>query len=392
MRLINVVGARPNFIKIAPLIWAIRKHNRTSSQKIETLLVHTGQHYDYEMSKVFFQNLELPEPDIHLGVGSGTHSEQVGRIMIEFEKVLLQKRPDLVIVVGDVNSTLACALSSAKLNIPVAHVEAGVRSFDRSMPEEINRVVTDSISTYLFTPTPEADEILRREGIPSERIFRVGDVMVDALFIYIKKVKSSPILENIKLSNGFKTKKYAILTLHRPANVDHKDTLSDLLKACKIVSERMPIIFPIHPRTKKQLRIFGLEGYIKDTPVGSVGIYGVEACGYLDFLKLMMNSTFVMTDSGGIQKETSILGIPCLTLRNTTEWNVTITHGTNRLVSDHKRLTEEAFRILNRKPKRRCIHFELWDGKASERIIKVLTRQNLRDKKMEFMKTSISKF
>jgi UDP-N-acetylglucosamine 2-epimerase (non-hydrolysing) len=377
MKFINVVGARPNFMKIAPLMWATDKHNRTNPQKIETLLVHTGQHYDYEMSKIFFQNLELPEPDIYLGIGSGTHSEQTGRTMIEFEKVLLKERPDLVMVVGDVNSTLSCALSSAKLNIPVAHVEAGVRSFDRSMPEEINRVVTDAISTYLFTPTPEADENLKKEGIPRERVFRVGDVMVDALFFSMKKVKSSTILEDLNLSDGLKIRNYALLTIHRPANVDQKDTLLNLLKACKTISERILIIFPIHPRTKEQLKNFALKRFIKSAPVKEVGIYGIEACGYIDFLSLMMHSRFVMTDSGGIQKEASILGIPCLTLRDTTEWNITLTHGTNRLVPDTESLAEEAFKILNNKSKRRCAHFDQWDGKASERILKVLASQRL---------------
>jgi UDP-N-acetylglucosamine 2-epimerase (non-hydrolysing) len=389
MKLINVVAARPNFMKIAPVIRAIKKHNNrvhssldTHHSKLYAVLVHTGQHYDYEMSKVFFEDLEIPVPDIYLGVGSGTHAEQTGNVMIEFEKVLFKEEPDLVIVVGDVNSTLACALSSVKLHIPVAHVEAGLRSFDRTMPEEINRLLTDAIADFLFTPSPDADENLKREGIPEDKIFLVGDVMVDSLLFNLDKAKKSNILRKLGLQKELSTDRcqlptdYALLTLHRPSNVDERESLHNILEALKRISTEIPIIFPIHPRTRKQIEHFGLQDYFTNfenrmSTIG-YGLYYIDPLGYLDFLKLMIHSKFIMTDSGGIQEETTVLGIPCLTLRDTTERPITIKQGTNILVHNNsERIIKEACKILDGKLKKgNCP--EIWDGRSAERIVEII--------------------
>lgn len=369
MKIVLVVGARPNFMKVAPIIRAINKHNTsTPSIHIEHLLVHTGQHYDYEMSQIFFKDLELPQPDIYLGVGSGTHAEQTGKIMIELEKVLFKERPHLVIVVGDVNSTLAGALAAVKLCIPVAHVEAGLRSYDRTMPEEINRLLTDAISDYLFTPSPDADENLKKEGIPEDKIFLVGDVMVDSLLYNKAEAAKSVILHELNLGE----KGYALLTLHRPSNVDEKESLLKIIKALSEISRRIRIVFPAHPRTQKRLKEFDL---LSQLPIANQEFLLIEPLGYLDFLNLEMNAKFVMTDSGGIQEETTVLGIPCLTLRNTTERPITLTRGTNTLVWNHtENIVEEAFKILNGKGKTgNCP--ELWDGSTAERIIKVLAKR-----------------
>ncbi|MCJ7508808.1 MAG: UDP-N-acetylglucosamine 2-epimerase (non-hydrolyzing) [candidate division Zixibacteria bacterium] len=378
------------------------QRNQTNQRNlIDYKLVHTGQHYDYEMSKVFFEDLEIPEPDIYLGVGSGTHAEQTGKVMIEFEKVLFQEKPDLVLVVGDVNSTLACALASVKLDIPVAHVEAGLRSFDRTMPEEINRLLTDQISDFLFTPSPDANENLKKEGIPEEKIFLVGNVMVDSLLYNLGKAQKSDILEKLGLQKELSTANcllptaycslptdycslpsaYCLLTLHRPSNVDEKDSFLNIIKALTEISKRISIIFPIHPRTRKQIEAFGFEHYFTNssphtshlTP-HACGIRCVDPLGYLDFLNLMMHSKFVMTDSGGIQEETTVLGIPCLTLRDTTERPITISQGTNVLVwNDTQKIIDEAFKILNGKGKKgNCPEF--WDGKTAERIVETLVR------------------
>lgn len=353
-------------MKIAPLIRAIGKHNASSrGNDVVPILLHTGQHYDYEMSRVFFQNLDLPDPDIHLGVGSGTHAEQTGRVMIEVEKVLLKQKPDLVIVVGDVNSTLAAALATVKLHIPLAHVEAGLRSYDKSMPEEINRLLTDAISDYLFTHSPDADENLRREGIPLKNIFLVGNVMVDSLLYNKAAAEGSQILSRLSLTE----KGYALLTLHRPSNVDEKESLFKIVKALGEISKRIPIVFPAHPRTQKSIKDFNLLNLL---PIANQQFILTEPLGYLDFLKLEMNSKFVMTDSGGIQEETTALNIPCLTLRSTTERPITITQGTNTLVwNNTERITEEAFKILDGKGKQGTCP-ELWDGQAAERIIEIL--------------------
>jgi len=366
MKAMLVAGARPNFMKIAPLMQAIGRHNASSRESsIVPILVHTGQHYDYEMSQVFFHNLELPRPDIHLGVGSGTHAEQTGKIMMELERVLLTHKPDVVVVVGDVNSTLAAALTAVKLHIPVAHVEAGLRSFDQTMPEEINRLLTDALSDYLFTHSPDANENLEREGIPQQKIFLVGNVMVDSLLCYKPKAEQSQILRQLGLTeNG-----YALLTLHRPSNVDEKESLLRIIKALEHISREIPIVFPAHPRTQKRLKEFDL---FNQSPVTSDQFLLIEPLGYLDFLNLEINANFVMTDSGGIQEETTVLNIPCLTLRDTTERPVTITEGTNTLVGNNsEKVITEASKILNGKGKRGSCP-ELWDGKAAARIIKIL--------------------
>lgn len=319
MKVILACGARPNFMKIAPLIRAIGKHNASSEiNLIEPILVHTGQHYDHEMSQVFFQDLELPQPDIYLGVRSGTHAEQTGKVMIEFEQVFFKEKPDLVIVVGDVNSTLAAALAAVKLHIPVAHVEAGLRSYDRTIPEEINRLLTDAISDYLFTPSPDANENLKREGIADEKIFLVGNIMVDSLLYNIGKAEESQILTRLGLDKG----SYAVLTLHRPSNVDKKENLLRIIQAAQEISQRIPIVFPVHPRTRKGIELFEFMRFIKDEHIRLT-----EPLGYLDFLKLETNARLVITDSGGIQEETTVVNIPCLTLRDTTERPITISQG-----------------------------------------------------------------
>ncbi|MBW2040335.1 MAG: UDP-N-acetylglucosamine 2-epimerase (non-hydrolyzing), partial [Deltaproteobacteria bacterium] len=342
MKIILAAGARPNFMKVAPLVRAIEEYNASvpsEGGRIDYLLVHTGQHYDFNMSDSFFKDLKLPQPHIYLGVGSGTHAEQTGKVMMEFEKVLLQEGPDLVVVVGDVNSTLACTLVSVKLNIPVAHVEAGLRSFDRSMPEEINRLVTDALSTYLFTPSPDADENLLKEGVPAGRIYQVGDIMVDSLLFHLDEAKKSDILARLGLLKGSSPSPnsvvpYALLTLHRPSNVDNRQSLQKILSALELIAPKIPIIFPIHPRTQKQLGLFNLQDKIlfhdidQVAELSSPGIHGFDPLGYLDFLSLMISARFVLTDSGGIQEETTVLGVPCLTLRDTTERPITISEGT----------------------------------------------------------------
>lgn len=373
MKLILVVGARPNFMKIAPLIRTIDKRNSqsptTSHQSPVTtnyLLVHTGQHYDYEMSQVFFQDLELPKPDIHLDIGSGTHAEQTGQVLIAFEKVLLQQKPDLVVVVGDINSTLAAALAAVKLHLPIAHVEAGIRSFDWAMPEEINRLLTDHISQYLFTTSEYDDRNLKKEGIPSSRIFRVGNIMVDSLLYNITKAANSTALSRL----GLTKQNYALLTLHRPSNVDDQQNLTKILVTLAQIGNKTPIIFPAHPRTQKMLKQFNLN----PQPESKSNISIIPPLGYLDFLNLEMNSKFVITDSGGIQVETTVLGIPCLTVLDSPVWHITHKQGTNTLVgSDCQRLVPEAFKILDGKGKRgKRPH--LWDGQTAPRIINVLLR------------------
>lgn len=366
MKVILVCGTRPNFMKVAPLMRAISKHNACSVKNpIKPILVHTGQHYDYRMSKVFFEDLSLPEPDVYLGVGSGTHSEQTGKIMIELEKVLLEEEPDLVTVVGDVNSTLAGALAAVKLHIPVAHIEAGLRSFDRAMPEEINRILTDAISDYLFTTSTYANENLLNEGMPEDKVFLVGDVMIDSLFYHRAKAQQSLILSKL----GLMEKDYALLTLHRPSNVDVKESLLKILQAVREISQQIPVVFPAHPRTRKNIADFALTEYLDKQH-----ILFIEPVGYLDFLKLMVSARFIMTDSGGIQEETTALNIPCLTLRDTTERPETISQGTNTLVwNDTKRIVDEALNILNGEGKSGSCP-ELWDGGAAERIVEILAK------------------
>ncbi len=359
-RILNVVGARPNFMKIAPIHRAMVKFH----SELEPILVHTGQHYDDRMSKLFFEDLRLPEPDIYLGVGSGSHAEQTAKIMLAFEKVVLDVRPDLVVVVGDVNSTVACSLVAAKLWVPVAHVEAGLRSFDRRMPEEINRLITDALSDYLFTTEKSGNENLMREGIPATKIYYVGNVMIDSLIFYLEQAKKSNILEALHLQ----PQQFALVTLHRPSNVDEPENFGKILDAFEEIQKDIPIVFPVHPRTEKNLNHFGL----KERVAGIPNLRLIPPIGYLDFMQLMQNSKFVMTDSGGIQEETTYLQIPCLTIRENTERPVTIELGTNELVgTDTEKMVRCARRILEGRWKKGVVP-ELWDGHTAERIVKIL--------------------
>ena len=391
-KIVSVVGARPNFMKVAAICEAIKEYNNGShnGQQIEHVLVHTGQHYDANMSDFFFNDLELPKPNLFLGVGSASHSVQTAKVMEGFESVLLTERPQVVIVVGDVNSTVACALVAKKtwcsdgINgkhfIPkLAHVEAGLRSFDRTMPEEVNRIVTDSISDYLFTTEESANQNLRQEGIPTEKIHFVGNVMIDTLLRYRVKANESTILNDLQLHESGQVKSYAILTLHRPANVDDAQTFSAMLESFLDVSRHMPIIFPAHPRTLKQIQEADLGDYFVDhfldgpEPWDSrVRIRLVPPLGYLDFLHLMSNAKVVLTDSGGIQEETTILGVPCITLRENTERPVTLLHGTNVLVgADPEKIIREFSRVLHDGRKAATPPY-FWDGSAAKRIVQIL--------------------
>ena len=361
MKIVSVVGTRPNFIKLGALVKEIKNHY------IEHILVHTGQHYDKEMSKSFFKDLELPEPDMNLGVGSGSYSEQVGKIMIKLEKVLRKEKPDLVLVVGDVNSTFAAALTAKQLGIKVAHVESGLRSFDLSMQEEINRMLTDRISDFLFTTEKSGNENLLREGTSKDKIFFVGNVMIDTLLKHKKKADKSRILEKLDI----KKKNYCVLTLHRPSNVDNKKSLAYVLDIINKIQQKIKIVFPVHPRTLKNLKKYNL---LKDMQQQK-NIILTKPLGYLDFLCLMGNSKFVITDSGGIQEETTVLGIPCITLRRNTERPVTVKQGTNLLVSTNKKnVIKKSLQIVYGKIKKHKKIPELWDGKASHRIISILSK------------------
>jgi UDP-N-acetylglucosamine 2-epimerase (non-hydrolysing) len=373
-----VGGARPNFMKIAPLIKEINQYNEYRDKEqpgIIPILVHTGQHYDDRMSKVFFDDLGLPKPDIDLGIGSASHAVQTAKIMIEFEKICLEAKPDLVIVVGDVNSTLACSLVAVKLGIKVAHIEAGLRSFDRSMPEEINRIVTDSVSDYLFTTCEDANKNLVGEGMSEDKIYFVGNLMVDTLLSHKEKADKSHILETLKLTNGNGVKDYALMTLHRPSNVDVRETFEGIIGPIHELSNKILVIFPAHLRTQKQINAFGMEKYFYNSTLqgNSDGISLIDPLGYLDFLKLMANAKLVLSDSGGIQEETTILGIPCLTIRENTERPVTVTEGTNELVGTNSdKIISYAEDILLNEGKAGRIP-ALWDGNAANRIVRILT-------------------
>lgn len=357
MKIISVVGTRPNFVKIASLVKEFSKH-----PDITNILVHTGQHYDEKMSDSFFRELEIPEPDINLGIGSGSHAEQTGRIMIEFEKVLLNEKPDLVLVVGDVNSTLACALTSVKLGIKVAHIEAGLRSFDREMPEEINRILTDQISDCLFTTEKDAEKNLLNEGIAKSKIFFVGNLMIDTLLIHKERAS------NLKKPDS---NDYAILTLHRPSNVDDKETLSNILEIIREIQSQIKIIWPMHPRTRNNLERFNLKEKLKEMKNVSIS----DPLTYLEFMNAVMNSKFVLTDSGGIQEETTVLNIPCITLRDNTERPVTIEQGTNYLAGSNKNsILEIIQKVLNGKAKQ-YRGIESWDGKAAGRIVSAIKNE-----------------
>ncbi len=384
IKVLNIVGARPNFMKIAPLMEAMG-----AEAGFEARLVHTGQHYDEAMSRLFFEHLEIPRPDVDLEVGSGSHAQQTAEIMRRFEPVLLEFEPHLVVVVGDVNSTIACSLVAAKLGVKVAHVEAGLRSFDRRMPEEINRVLTDSIADFLFTTEPSARENLLREGIPAGKIFFAGNVMIDTLLKNKAKAAASPVLSDLGLIDASgRISGYMLVTLHRPSNVDDRETLERILAALSRLSQELPIFLPIHPRTRKMIQQFGLTHYFKSVAPGFIpgqagdkppryvqadrGIYWLDPLGYLDFLLLMSRARLVLTDSGGIQEETTVLGIPCLTMRENTERPITVTQGTNVLIgNDPIRIVDEGLRRLSGQAKSGRIP-EKWDGLAARRIVKIL--------------------
>ena len=357
MKILNIVGARPNFMKMAPLLRRLRERG------IEQKLVHTGQHYDDNMSGVFFEDLGMQAPDIHLGVGSGSHAQQAGRIMIEFEKICLAERPDLVVVVGDVNSTLACSVVSAKLRVPVAHVEAGLRSFDPGMPEEVNRIVTDRLSEILLTPSPDADENLLAEGIPPERIHRVGNVMIDSLTDNLERAERSEVLAELSLE----PRSFGVLTLHRPSNVDDPETLLRIMGAVHSIATELPIVFSCHPRTADRLQ--SLPAYERLAAEGDLRL--LPPLGYVDFLRLYSQSRLVLTDSGGLQEETTFLGIHCVTLRENTERPITISEGTNVLAGADPLKIAAAVRpaLEGREPDGRVP--ELWDGKTASRIVDV---------------------
>lgn len=360
MKAAVIVGARPNFMKAAPLIREFGKRRR-----FDRVLVHTGQHYDENMSRVFFEDLELPEPDVYLGVGSGSHAEQTAKIMIAFEGVMARERPDLVIVVGDVNSTLACSLVAAKARVPVAHVEAGLRSFDLAMPEEINRMVTDVLSRFCFTTSPEAETNLLREGVKPDRIFFVGNIMIDSLLFYLTKAERSRVLDDLGVVPG----RYVLVTLHRPSNVDESEVLKGIMRALAGIAHSLPVIFPVHPRTRKMIE--SARGAI-DIPEG---LKLIEPLGYLDFVKAMRHARIVVTDSGGIQEETTVLGVPCITVRENTERPITVEIGTNVLVgSDPGKIRDEAARILAGAARAHRVP-PLWDGRTAERIADILERQ-----------------
>jgi UDP-N-acetylglucosamine 2-epimerase (non-hydrolysing) len=376
MKIVLVVAARPNFMKVAPLLRAMLSRRDI----FNPMLIHTGQHYDSIMSSAFFRDLELPDPDVHLGIGSGTHAEQTGRTMVAFEGVLQEHKPHLALVVGDVNATLACALAAVKLHVPVAHVEAGLRSFDRRMPEEINRLLTDAIARFLFTPSKDADTQLLSEGIPPERIFRVGNIMVDSLLNQLAQAERSPILSRLGLVNGGLngSRPYAVLTLHRPSNVDNPHILRDLFLGLREVGRHLPVIFPVHPRTRQRLKEHELEfdGRCRSAihTIESTGVYLVDPLAYTDFLALLSKATLVLTDSGGIQEETTILGIPCLTVRETTERPITVEQGTNVIIgTDPERMVTAARKVLAGQAKKGQ-PIDLWDGKTAHRIVDVLTR------------------
>jgi UDP-N-acetylglucosamine 2-epimerase (non-hydrolysing) len=370
MKVIQVVGARPNFMKVAPLHRAIQKLAGWTS-----MIVHTGQHFDAKMSDVFFTQLELPKPDFFLGIGGGSHTEVTAKIMVAFEKIVESEKPDLIIVVGDVTSTLACTLVAIKMGIKVAHVEAGLRSFDRTMPEELNRILTDSVADYLFVTEESGMQHLKNEGVADERVFFAGNVMIDSLVRYQEKAKTTTILEDLGLRTSdsrlstvdfrLPTENYIVMTMHRPANVDTEKGLQSILELIELSSKDTKIIFPIHPRTRAHMEKFGLADRLDQAK----NLIMTEPLGYLEFIQLMSNATAILTDSGGIQEETTYLGVPCLTFRDSTERPITVTLGTNQLLSDldPKKTYAALKEILAGKVKKGSIP-PLWDGKAAERI------------------------
>ncbi|OGR12266.1 MAG: UDP-N-acetylglucosamine 2-epimerase [Desulfobacterales bacterium RIFOXYA12_FULL_46_15] len=357
-----IAAARPNFMKIAPLF-----HELVERPGLTPVIVHTGQHYDLNMSDVFFKDFNLPDPHIHLGVGSGSHAQQTGNVMIAYEKILLKEKPDLVIVVGDVNSTVAATLAAVKLGITTAHLEAGLRSFDRTMPEEINRIVTDSIADYLWTPSPDGDQNLLNEGIHKEKITRVGNIMIDSL----EMLRST--IENMDVPKKFNRKKgsYGLITLHRPSNVDNPETLEKLCKLLKMISLKLPLIFPVHPRTLARLLKTGNMSLLE----GGGTITLTTPLGYTEFMNLVMGSRLLITDSGGVQEESTYLGIPCLTLRSNTERPVTVTQGTNRLCSPDTLSDMVGLALAGNFS--RGTRPDLWDGRTAKRVADCIERLNL---------------
>jgi UDP-N-acetylglucosamine 2-epimerase (non-hydrolysing) len=361
VKFIVVAGARPNFMKIAPIMAAF---SRRAASEHKVLLVHTGQHYDKKMSDDFFTELKIPAPDINLAIGSGSHADQTGRIMIAFEAICQSQSPDWVLVVGDVNSTLACSITAKKLNIRVAHVEAGLRSNDRTMPEEINRLCTDAISDLFFTTDQIANENLYREGIPRDRVHFVGNTMIDTLRTNLDRALAAP------LPDGLIPHEYAVLTLHRPSNVDSPQALDSIFNAVNPLAEHMPIVFPAHPRTRKNLESFGFSTRL------SPNIVFVDPLSYLPFLGLTARSRLVLTDSGGIQEETTVLGVPCITMRENTERPITCSVGTNALVGTDTARIRAALQSALDKPLRSPVIPDRWDGKSGERIVAVLTNEH----------------
>lgn len=368
-KIFNVVGARPNMMKMAPIMAEMRKH-----PDLDPVLIHTGQHYDFAMSQVFLEQLNLGEPDHNLQVGSGTHHAQTAEVMKRFGELVQADRPDMIVVAGDVNSTMACALVGAKEVIPVAHVESGLRSFDRSMPEEVNRIVADALGDLLFTTEQSARENLLREGIAGEKIHFVGNVMIDSLVHALEKARKSSILKNL----GARPGNYGVLTLHRPSNVDDPAHLRATLNAVATISRKLPVIFPIHPRTASnalKLQIQEMHSWDGSNHIAEHGIWTMPPASYMDFLCLVDSSAMVITDSGGIQEETTYLGVPCLTFRNNTERPITVTEGSNRLIgNDPEKLLFEASKLLESTVSKSVRPPRLWDGRASERIVEIIAR------------------
>ena len=355
-RILNIVGARPNFMKIAPLMTAMLK-----SELIEPILIHTGQHYDEKMSKLFFEELEIPKPEVNLGVGSGSQAKQVAKIMEGFDDICEQYKPDAILVVGDVNSTMACSIVAAKLGIKIIHMEAGLRSYDRRMPEEINRIVTDSLADLLLTPSEDGTENLLKEGISPDKIKLVGNIMIDTLLHFLPKAEKSDVLEKLSISKN----EYVAVTLHRPSTVDDADNLKSVLETLGKIQEKIKIVFPIHPRTRKNIELYGLNKLVEE----SSNLILTEPLGYLDFQKLMSNSKFMITDSGGVQEETTALKIPCITVRENTERPVTIWEGTNEIVGfDMEKLLFYANKAISGDWKESRIP-QYWDGKTAERVV-----------------------
>jgi UDP-N-acetylglucosamine 2-epimerase (non-hydrolysing) len=355
-----IAAARPNFMKIAPLYHALAAESWCTPR-----IVHTGQHYDANMSDAFFADLGMPKPHVHLGVGSGGHGEQTGRVMIEYEKVCLASRPGWIVVVGDVNSTLACALVGAKLLIPVAHLEAGLRSGDRRMPEEINRLATDAICDLLWTPSADGDEHLSREGVPPTKIERVGNNMIDSFELLAPKIRSAGMPAKLGVAKG----EYGVVTLHRPSNVDDAAQLRSIVAKLGDIARRLPLVFPVHPRTRQRLNDFGLAPALEAMPALKL----TDPLSYIEFMSLVVDCRFALTDSGGVQEETSYLGIPCLTLRENTERPITVSLGTNRLVTIES-LEEDVKRVLAGPKRSRCA-IPLWDGQTAQRVVATLARR-----------------